>query len=257
MKLVSYNVNGIRAAMSKGLLNWMESEQPDVLCIQETKAQPEQIDEAAFQRMGYACFWHSAQKKGYSGVGILTRQTPDYVEYGIGNETFDSEGRLIRMDFGEVTLVCSYFPSGSSGEERQAFKMEYLEAFFSYVQQLRQSRPRVIITGDFNICHKPIDINHPERQKDVSGFLPEERAWFDRVEQSGFVDTFRMFHTEPNAYSWWSYRAGSRGKNLGWRIDYFWVTQNISDRIVAANIHPEAMHSDHCPVSIECAPILG
>lgn len=251
MKLVSYNVNGIRAAMTKGLLAWIEMENPEVICIQETKAQPEQIDDAHFKMMGYECFWHSAQKKGYSGVGILTKRTPDYVEIGIGDEIFDSEGRLIRMDFGDVSLICSYFPSGSSGDLRQAFKMEYLEAFYAYIERLRITRPKLIITGDFNICHKPIDIHHPERQTNVSGFLPEERAWFDRVEESGFVDTFRMFHTEPNAYSWWSYRAGSRGKNLGWRIDYFWVTQNISSYMEDANIHPDAMHSDHCPVSIE------
>lgn len=251
MKFISYNVNGIRAAMTKGLLNWIEQEEPDVICIQETKAQPEQIDEAHFKLMGYECYWYSAQKKGYSGVAVLTRKTPDKVEYGMGVDKFDSEGRLIRMDFGDVTLICSYFPSGSSGDERQAFKMEYLEAFFEYIQELRKLRPQVIITGDFNICHKPIDINHPERQKGVSGFLPEEREWFDKVQQSGFVDTFRMYHSEPNAYSWWSYRAGSRAKNLGWRIDYFWITENISSRVKDARIHPDAMHSDHCPVSIE------
>ena len=250
MKFVSYNVNGIRAAMTKGLLTWIEIENPDVICIQETKAQPEQIEDNYFKMMGYDCYWYSAQKKGYSGVAILTKKAPDQVLFGMGVERFDAEGRLIRMDFGEVTLVCSYFPSGSSGEERQAFKMEYLDAFFEYVQTLRATRPNVIITGDFNICHKPIDINHPERQNGVSGFLPEERAWFDKVQESGFVDTFRMFHPEPNAYSWWSYRAGSRGKNLGWRIDYFWVTDTISSRVKDANIHPDAVHSDHCPVSI-------
>ena len=251
LKLISYNLNGIRSAASKGLNEWFLSENSDILCIQETKAQPEQIDSNAFEAAGYRCFWHSAQKKGYSGTGIVSRIPFDAVHYGMGIEKFDAEGRLIRADFGDTSLICSYFPSGTMGDIRQTFKMEYLEAFTEYILRLRAERPKLIITGDFNICHKAIDINHPERQVNVSGFLPEEREWFDRFIALGFIDSFRQFCDQPNRYSWWSYRAGARPRNMGWRIDYFLVSENLGPQLRGADILDQVVHSDHCPVKLQ------
>ncbi len=252
MKIISYNLNGIRAASSKGLTAWLKEENPDVFCVQETKAQPEQIDRLAFSELGYQSHLiNSAQKKGYSGVAVFSKNTPDYYSIGIGNDFFDGEGRLIRADFGDITVVCVYIPSGTTGEIRQALKMQFLDLFTDYLQELRKTRPNLVICGDYNICHKPIDINHPERHNNVSGFLPEERAWFDKFIGLGYVDSFREFNQEPNQYSWWSFRAGARDKNLGWRIDYHIVTDPLKTRLKSACIQPEAKHSDHCPVCLE------
>lgn len=250
-KIYSYNVNGIRAAINKGLAEWIKQENPDILCIQETKAQPEQIDSELFKKMGYQSYWYSAQKKGYSGVGILSKEQADHVEYGMGIEKYDKEGRFLRADFGDISIISVYHPSGSSGDERQAFKMQWLSDFQNYIRELRKTRPKLIIAGDYNICRLWIDIHNPEKQQKTSGFLPEEREWFQSFMDEGMLDTFRLFNTEPHNYSWWSYRAGSRGKNKGWRIDYHIVTENLKEQILAAGIHPDAMHSDHCPVSIE------
>ncbi|HOI00183.1 MAG TPA: exodeoxyribonuclease III [Bacteroidales bacterium] len=250
-RIISYNVNGIRSAIEKGLVDWIRAAQPDVLCLQETKAQPEQIPQHLFEDLGYQCYWFSAEKKGYSGVGILTRLKPDHIQYGMGIQQYDAEGRWISMDYGSTTLVSVYHPSGSSGDDRQAFKMVWLEDFLDYVHDLRQTRPNLILSGDFNICHKPIDIHDPVRNATSSGFLPEEREWMDRFLNGGFVDSFRAFNQEPHQYSWWSFRAGARNRNLGWRIDYHMVSQALAPDMTGAKILPQAKHSDHCPVVLD------
>lgn len=251
MKIISYNVNGIRAALSKKFAEWLQTENPDVLCLQETKAQPEQIDTMLFAKLGYTTYMHSAEKKGYSGVAILSKQAPDKVIIGMNHPGFDFEGRVIRADFGEISVVCVYIPSGSSGEIRQAVKMEFLKEFALFVTELRKIRPNLVICGDYNICHKPIDINHPERQKGVSGFLPEEREWLNLYESSGMVDSFRVFDQRAEQYSWWSYLGAARSRNAGWRIDYHWVTESLRDKLKSAAILSDAIHSDHCPVMVE------
>jgi exodeoxyribonuclease-3 len=247
----SFNVNGIRSALSKGFAEWLITEQPDVVSIQETKAQPEQIDTALFDKLGYQTFMYSAEKKGYSGVAVLTKIKPEQVFYGIGINKFDTEGRLIRLDFNDISLINSYFPSGTTGEIRQEVKMAYLQSFKNYIDELKLTRPKIIVAGDFNICHKTIDISKPENKKNVSGFLPEEREWMSTFIASGFLDSFRMFNSNSNQYTWWSYRAGARAKNLGWRIDYHMISQELNTQIKNANINSEIYMSDHCPISIE------
>jgi exodeoxyribonuclease-3 len=250
MKLISYNLNGIRSALGKNLMDWLKSEVPDIFCVQETKAQPDQTSSPLFEEMGYKCYWHSAIRRGYSGTGIVSKIAFDNVTFGIGIEKFDAEGRLIRADFNDKTLICSYFPSGTMGDIRQEFKMDYLYAFTKYIKKLRAERPNLIITGDFNICHKHIDINNPEKHVNVSGFLPEERQWFDEFIELGFVDTFREFCRDGERYSWWSYRSGARQRNMGWRIDYFLVSENMKNQLVGADILDTIVHSDHCPVKL-------
>ncbi|GAB4283561.1 MAG: exodeoxyribonuclease III [Marinilabiliales bacterium] len=251
MKIYSYNLNGIRAAIGKGFLDWLEKESPDILCIQETKAQEDQIDKIAFEMKGYNQVWHSAVKKGYSGVGILSKQKPDFIKIGMDNPKYDNEGRVIRADFNDISLICVYIPSGTMGGERQDFKMEFLDNFYKYIITLKNQRPNLIVSGDFNICHKEIDINHPERHHKTSGFLPEEREWVTKFLDSGFIDSFRVFNDMPEQYSWWSYRANSREKNLGWRIDYHMVSEELKDRLKNAEILQNVYHSDHCPVVVE------
>lgn len=251
MKLISYNVNGIRSALSKGWADWLKTTGADAICLQETKAQPGQVPDNLFEHLKYIPHWHSAQEKGYSGLLTLTKNVPDSVVYGMDNPLYDREGRVLRTDFGNLTLLNVYIPSGTTGDARQTFKMQFLTEFQLFVNKLKAERPNLVITGDFNICHQPIDINHPERHQKSSGFLPEEREWFSHFLTSGFVDTFRMFDGSAGKYSWWSYRAGSRGKNLGWRIDYFLVSESLRHRVRHADILAEVVHSDHCPVVLE------
>lgn len=251
MKIISYNVNGIRAALKKGFADWLQEENPDIICLQETKANEDQVETNLISDLGYHLYWFSAEKKGYSGVAIFTKQKPDKVVYGIGIEKYDFEGRTIRADFGDFTLINSYFPSGTTGTIRQDYKMEYLSDVQKYVDELKKERQNIILCGDYNICHKAIDISKPEKKKGVSGFLPEEREWVTNFIESGFIDTFRMFDDSAEKYSWWSYRSGARGKNLGWRLDYHMATESLRDKITDAKILANIVHSDHCPIVIE------
>ena len=250
-KIFSYNVNGIRSALSKGLADWMKSEKLDVLCIQESKAQEDQVDHDIFRKLGYMDYWFSAEKKGYSGVIIMTREEPDHIEYGMGIPKYDSEGRVIRADYGDLSLLNVYFPSGTTGDLRQDFKMEFLEDFLNYLNILREQRPNLVVSGDFNIAHREIDIHNPVSNKNTSGFLPEERAWVDKFLESGLVDSFRQMNPETVGYSWWSFRASARAKNLGWRLDYHMLTRDLAPAIINAGIMTQVHHSDHCPVWIE------
>lgn len=249
--IISYNVNGIRAAVRKDLMKWIAAADPDILCIQEIKAHPEQLELSIFEEAGYRHYWHPAVKKGYSGVAVLTKEEPDHVEYGCGIEKYDAEGRLIRVDYGDVSIFSAYFPSGTMGDVRQTFKYGFLDDFQRYIDELKQQRPNLVISGDFNICHQPIDIHDPVRNANSSGFLPKEREWITKFIESGFIDSFRHYNPEPDNYSWWSYRANARARNLGWRIDYHMVSKPLAKRMKRAAVLPEAMHSDHCPVLLE------
>ena len=250
-RILSYNVNGIRSAIGKGLFDFLVEVNPDIVCFQETKAQLGQMHELEFEKLGYHPFAFSAEKRGYSGVAIFSKLEPDLVVYGMNNEKYDNEGRVIRADFGDISVISVYFPSGTTGGIRQAFKMDFLSDFQNYLTELRKTRSKLIISGDYNICRLWIDIHNPEKQQDTSGFLPEEREWFANFVEDGYVDSFREFDQEKHQYSWWSYRAGARQNNKGWRIDYHMITSNLKDKLVNAKILPMAVHSDHCPVLVD------
>ncbi len=251
MRIISYNVNGIRSAISKGFVEWLATDPADIICIQESKAQEENVDTSAIEVLGYKSYWFSANKKGYSGVVVFTKIIPNKVEYGNGFSQSDFEGRVIRLDFNNFTLINAYFPSGSSGEERQTYKYQWLDEFFDYISNLKKSIPQLIVCGDYNICHMPIDIHNPVGNKDSSGFLPEERTWMSKWFESGFVDTFRFINSQPHQYTWWSYRANARANNKGWRIDYISVSKALEGKIKDAIILPNVKHSDHCPTYAE------
>jgi exodeoxyribonuclease-3 len=251
MRIITYNVNGIRAAVKKGFIDWLKTDPSDVICLQEIKANKEDVPEEEIKAAGYEVFSYSAQKKGYSGVAVLTKIKPDNVAYGNGIMQSDAEGRVIRADFGTLTVVNAYFPSGTSGEERQGYKYQWLEEFYQYIHELRKTRPNLVICGDYNICHKAIDIHDPVRNKNYTGFLPAEREWMDKLFDNGFIDSFRRFNTDPHQYTWWSQFAGARGNNKGWRIDYISVTEPLGNNLKHAAIYPDVKHSDHCPMYME------
>jgi exodeoxyribonuclease-3 len=251
MRIISYNVNGIRAAITKGFLNWIQQANPDVICLQEIKATPDQIPLIDVELSGFPYhYWFPAQKKGYSGVAILCKTKPNNVVFGTGIDHMDFEGRNLRVDFDDFSVMSLYLPSGTN-IDRLDHKFKYMDDFQKYVDELIKEVPNIIICGDYNICHEAIDIHDPIRNKTVSGFLPEERAWLDKFIKRGFIDTFRVFNKEPNNYSWWSYRANARANNKGWRIDYCLASEPLKNRVTRAVILPEAKHSDHCPVLVE------
>jgi exodeoxyribonuclease-3 len=252
MRIISYNVNGIRAAIKKGLIDWLKTDPADIICFQETKATQGDVDMKAFEALGYHHHWFSANKKGYSGVAVFSKIKPDHVIYGNGHKVSDDEGRVIQMDFGDIRLINAYFPSGTSGDERQQFKYVWLAEIDSFLTTLQKTKPNIVLVGDYNIAHNEIDIHDPKGNKNSSGFLPEERNWMTRFLGKGWVDTFRVFHPEPHRYSWWSQRFPTvRLNNKGWRIDYITVTDSLKDRLVDADIFPDVKHSDHCPIYVE------
>ena len=251
MKIISYNVNGIRAAMKKGFIDWLILEQPDVVCVQEIKALRDQIDIEALEKVGYKYnYWFSAEKKGYSGVGIISKQEPNNVIYGTGISEMDFEGRNLRVDFNQLSIMSLYLPSGTN-LDRLEFKLSYMDKFYDYVSNLKKTNPNLVIAGDFNICHKAIDIHDPIRNKNVSGFLPVERNWLSKFIELGFIDSFRFYDEKPHKYSWWTYRANARANNKGWRIDYIMVSKSLENKMKNASILSDVVHSDHCPILVE------
>ncbi|WP_298547319.1 exodeoxyribonuclease III [uncultured Aquimarina sp.] len=251
MKIISYNVNGIRAALKKGFIEWLQQADPDVICLQEIKANKEQLELDVFAKAGYKYnYWYSAQKKGYSGVAVLSKTAPDHIEYGTGIDYMDQEGRNLRVDFNGVSIMSLYLPSGSN-IERVEHKLKFMDDFQEYINELKKSHPNLVILGDYNICHEAIDIHDPVRNKNVSGFLPVEREWIGNFIESGFIDSFRHFNSEPHNYSWWSYRANARANNKGWRLDYGMVAKPLQDKLKRAVILSDAKHSDHCPIMVE------
>ena len=250
MKIASYNVNGIRAALKKGFIDWLTATDPDVICLQEIKAQEDQLDLDVFAEAGFKYnYWFSSQKKGYSGVAILSKTEPNHVEFGTGTESMDFEGRNIRADFDKVSVMSLYLPSGTN-DARLSFKLNYMDEFQDYINSLKKDFPKLVICGDYNICHEAIDIHNP-KMKGVSGFLPEEREWIGNFLESGLIDTFRYLNPELQKYSWWSYRANARANNKGWRLDYALATKPLQENLKRSVILTEAVHSDHCPILLE------
>jgi exodeoxyribonuclease-3 len=251
MKIISYNVNGIRAAIKKGFIEWLKNSNSDVICIQEIKANTDQLDLSLFSEIGYKYnYWFSAQKKGYSGVAILSKHKPKHIEYGTGIDHMDFEGRNLRIDFEKISVMSLYLPSGTN-IARLEYKFQYMKEFKDYIQKLKEDIPNLVICGDYNICHKAIDIHDPIRNSKVSGFLPWEREWISDFMDLGFIDSFRKLNKDPDRYSWWSYRANSRANNKGWRIDYNLVSDTLNSNIKSSSILDQIFHSDHCPIVVE------
>jgi exodeoxyribonuclease-3 len=251
MKIISYNVNGIRAAIKKGFIEWLKNSNTDVICLQEIKANTDQLDLSLFKEIGYNYnYWFSAQKKGYSGVAILSKHKPAHIEYGTGIEHMDFEGRNLRIDFEKFSVMSLYLPSGTN-IARLEYKLQYMKEFMAYIVKLKEDIPNLVICGDYNICHEAIDIHDPIRNSKISGFLPWEREWLSDFLDLGFTDSFRKLNKDPDKYSWWSYRANSRLNNKGWRIDYNLVSNAISAKIKSSTILDKIVHSDHCPIVVE------
>ena len=251
LKLLSWNVNGIRAVMKRGFLDWLDKESPDILCLQETKATPEQLENSLREPKGYYAFWNYPQKKGYGGVATFTKEKPLRVLNGFGGSKFDTEGRVIITEYPNLKLFNVYFPNGKQSEERLKYKLDFYDAFLDYIDTLKAKGEKLVICGDYNTAHKEIDIARPKANEKISGFLPIERAWMDRLVEHGYFDTFRHFNKEPGQYSWWDLKSGARARNVGWRIDYFFVSENLLESVSSAFIMPEVMGADHCPVGIK------
>jgi exodeoxyribonuclease III len=250
LNILSWNVNGIRAAKDKGLLEWLYRESPDILCLQETKAQPEQLSMDLRQPQGYRAYWNYTERKGYAGVAIFSKQPPVNVRQSFNSTALNLEGRVLAAEYPEFTLLNIYFPNGKQGEERLRYKMEFYDVFLNYADTLRKAGGKLIICGDVNTAHKEIDLARPKENANISGFLPIERAWMDKFVSHGYVDTFRHFNQEPKQYTWWDLKSRARERNVGWRIDYFFVTENLLQSVSSAFIMPQVMGSDHCPVGI-------
>ena len=251
MKIFSWNVNGLRAVAKKGIFDWLNLEAPDVVCLQEIKARVEDLDEILLNPHGYHTVWNPAERKGYSGVAVFMKKKPAVIHKGMGIERFDSEGRIIRVEFKDFDLLNVYFPNGTSGSERLQYKMDFYDAFLDHCEDLRGKGKELVITGDVNTAHKPIDLKNPKANEKNSGFLPEEREWIDKFIRHGYVDSFRAFNQQPDQYTWWSYRFNVRAKNIGWRIDYFFVTEGLMKKVKDSFITPEVMGSDHCPIGLD------
>jgi exodeoxyribonuclease-3 len=251
MRLASWNVNGIRAASQAGFLKWMELADADVVCLQETKARPEQLDLFLMNPAGYRSYWHSAEKAGYSGTAIYTRVEPVRVQEGMGIPEIDREGRVLIAEFPRFTLINAYFPNSQRDHARLPYKLSFCDQMLALCEKLRREGKSVIVCGDYNIAHREIDLRNPKENRDNAGFLPQERAWLDQFESKGYVDSFRQFETEPGHYTWWSYRPGIRERNIGWRLDYFWVSPCLKSSLKKAFHQPEVKGSDHCPVILD------
>lgn len=251
MRIIGWNVNGIRAIAKKGFIEWLHKESPDILCLQETKASPDVLTDDILKPKGYTTYWAVAEKKGYSGVAIFTKKEPKSVTVGLGNKEFDTEGRTLVADYGDVVLFNIYYPNGGAGNKRVPFKMKFYDAFLDVVEGMRKSGRKIIITGDINTAHMERDLARPKENAKNTGFLPEERAWVDKFIKAGYADTFRHFVQEPGHYTWWDYKTGARARDIGWRIDYFFVSQNLLPNLKKAYILKDVQGSDHCPVGIE------
>ena len=250
MKLLSWNVNGIRAAVKKGFLEYLEDENPEVICIQETKAHKEQLTSEILEDHGYFTYWHSGEKKGYSGVATFCKEEPLYIQEGIGIKKYDDEGRVLITEHNKFLLYNIYFPNGQKNEERLKYKLDFYDDLLPLINDQVESGNNVIVTGDWNTAHRPIDLARPNENKNTSGFMPIEREKVDKYILNGWVDTFRLFHEEGGRYSWWTYRFGARDRNIGWRIDYFFVNEEMVEICTDADIHQNIFGSDHCPVSL-------
>lgn len=250
-KILSWNVNGIRAVYKKGFLDWLLKEKPDILCLQETKAKEEQLPSDLKNIEGYLPYFASAERKGYSGVGLYTRMKPESVKTGFGIKRFDKEGRILISDYKTFILFNIYFPNGKMSKERLRYKMEFYDAFLDYADKLKKKGKKIIVCGDINTAHKKIDLARPKENEKISGFLPEERAWIDKLISHGYIDIFRTFNEKPGQYTWWDLKSRARERNVGWRIDYFFVSENLKKNIGASYILSEVMGSDHCPIGID------